>query len=277
MQRPKHKFNSPGLIPKMTPNLLPDPQLDPVAFEELIRNRGIRFRLDKSSYCPNVKDLDGRIHSPDCKICFNGLIYYTSCEIRGIFQQGKYERLQEIVGGWSIGEAVVTFSAYTDSPEGEIGKGVPIDVRPFDRLTALDYSFRHTQLVEHSITGVDRLRYPALSVEFISTASKRYYPDSDFVINPDGHIKWLTQSQPSFDQVASRGEIYTISYTARSSYIVVNNLHESRWTTGYDPVTNEQSAILLPQMSLIRRVHLFFNMDTHEPPLPRDGGNLPPR
>ena len=172
---------------------------------------------------------------------------------------------------------VLTFSAYTNGTNGELGQGKPIDVRPFDRLTALDYECRYQQLVEHSITGVDRLRYPALEIEFLSTASKQYYPDTDFVINESGHIQWISQNQPSFDQVASRGEIYTISYTARPTFIVVNLMHEGRFTTGYDALTGEQAAILLPQMALVRRAHLFFNTDTHEPPLPRDGGNLPSR
>lgn len=277
MNRPKqNKPKTSGFIGRMTPDVLPDPQLDPIAFEEFIRNRGIKFKLEKSSYCPNLTDIDARNHDPNCPYCYNGLIYYTSCEVYGIFQQNKLERMYEIAGSWDVGEAVVTFVAYNKGQDGTIGTGKPIDVQPFDRVTAVDYEFRHTQLVEHSPTGIDRLRYPALSVEFLSTPTTKYEIGTHFVINDKGYIQWLSSNQPKYDQMIHRGEIFTISYTARPTFIIVNIIHEGRWTNGYDPLTGEHKAVMLPQMALIRRAHLFFNDNTHLPFAPRDGGNVTP-
>ena len=53
MNRPKqNKPKTAGFIDRMTPDILPNPELDPVAFEEFIRNRGIRFKLEKAK-CRN--------------------------------------------------------------------------------------------------------------------------------------------------------------------------------------------------------------------------------
>ena len=265
---------------KGTPNDLPDPQLDPKAFEELIKNRGLRWQHFKATQCPNIPDLETNQHDPNCQICENGMLFYGGDEVHGIFQQNKLERMYEIQGVWDIGEAVVTFSAYADAEDGTPGRGEAIDLQNFDKLVCLDYEFRWQELIEHSPLGVDRLRYPALQVEFLSTKSKQYYPDVDFIIDDDGMIKWITQNQPNYDQRNSRGEVFTIAYTARPVFYVVNLIHEIRATKAQDFVTKEITAVRLPQQVLIRRDYLFSHPgDTKgkkSTRAPRSGGNIVP-
>lgn len=282
MKRPRKTFPvGDGFIGKKTPDMLPNPQLDPMAFEQFIKNRGIRWVHEKAALCPNIDNIDTQQHDPNCKSCENGMIYYAKCEIHGLFQANKLERMYEVQGRWDVGEAVVTFSAYADGPDGTPGVGPAIDLQMFDRVICCDYEFRWIERIEHSPTGIDRLRYPALSVEYIATASKRYFVDQDFYINEKGHIQWKGQNQPGFNQNTDHGEIYTIAFTAQPVFIVVQLLHEIRATKGFDPFNPAvQTAIRLPQQVLIRRDYLFSHpadkdgMSTTK--TPRSGGNLPP-
>lgn len=282
MRRPTKKFTrSPGFVRKATPDKLPDPQLDPLAFEQLIKNRGLRWRHFKAAQCPNVEDLETNQHNPNCRICENGMVFFGEREVHGIFQQNKLERMYEIQGVWDVGEAMVTFSAFEDDADGNPGKGSTIDLQHFDKLICLDYTFRWQELIEHSSLGVDRLRYPALTIEFLRTKSKEFKINEDFIIDEKGMIKWTGQNTPGSDQLNDRGEIFTVSYCARPVFYVVQLIHEIRATKAQNIVTGEVMAIRLPQAVLIRRDYLFAHpgddkgqQDTRSP---RSGGNVNPQ
>jgi len=272
---------SKGNFPPFTPEVFPDPTLKPLDFEHLIKNRGLRWKLQKAAYCPNVTNAETMQHDSNCNVCENGMIYFGNVEIHGIMQAQKLERLYEINGSWDIGEAIVTFSAYTDGENGEPGKGKPIDLQMFDRLTCCDYEFRWPELIEHSPTGIDRLRYPALSVEYLAgKTGKQYFVDQDFFINHDGHIQWKTNKQPTYDMLNKRGEVFTIVYTARPVFLVVQLMHELRATKALHIQTGQFAAVRLPQQVLVRRDYLFqHKADKKGMPTtraPRDGGNITP-
>jgi len=281
MRRPSHTFpNSPGQIRKLTPDNLPDPSIDPIAFEQLIKNRGLRWRHEKAVPCPNIGDIEIGMHDPNCTICSNGMIFYGCSEIHGIFSNNRLEKMYEVMGIWDIGEAVVTFSAYKDGLDGTPGAGGAIDLQHFDKLVCLDYEFRFSEHIEHSPTGIDRLRYPALEVEFLATKSNQYYPNTHFVIDVNGNIQWITQTQPAYDQLNERGEVYSISYTAQPVFYVVQLMHEIRATKAIDPLTGQNKAVRLPQQVLIRRDYLFLKKDDKDGlgsmGSPRSGGTITP-
>lgn len=281
VRRPLQRYpKSPGYSRRMTPDNLPDPQLDPIAFEQLIKNRGLKWKHEKGTPCPNVDDMDTQQHDPNCECCTNGIIYFDPQCINGLFQQNKLERMYEVQGVWDIGEAVVTYSAYADDKDGNAGYGCPVDIQHFDRLTLLDYEFRWQQLIEHSPTGIDRLRYPALSMNYLATKDKEYFVDKDFIINEDGNIKWLGQNQPGYDQLNDRGEVYTIVYSARPVFLVVHLVHEVRATKTEDPIDGEVKAVRLPQQVLLRRDYLVENKSdstgSKSGNFPRSGGNIIP-
>lgn len=279
MRRPTKTFPpSPGQVRKLTPDRLPDPQLDPLHFEELIKNRGLRWKHERATPCPNVTSLETNDHDPNCRACENGMIFYSPTEVHGVFQGNKLERMYEIQGSWDVGEAIVTFSAYADDDDGNPGKGDAVDLQHFDKLTCLDYQFRFQELVEHSLTGPDRLRYPAQTVEYLSTKDKQFYLDQDFVIDANGYIQWLGQNRPGHDQLNDQGEIYTIAYCAQPVFYVVQLIHEIRASKAVDQMTGLSTAIRLPQQVLIRRDYLFTHpSDKHgldDQQSPQSGGNV---
>lgn len=286
MRDPNKKFKrSKGQISRGTPDSLPDPLLDKIAYDELIKNRGLRWKHFKGTPCPNLGDLEIQSHDPNCNACENGMLFYEGGEVHGVFQANRLERMYEIQGVWDVGEAVITFSANMDDIDGNPGLGAPVDLQHFDKLMCLDYTFRWQELIEHSHVGIDRLRYPALTVEFVATVSgkvKNFYVGRDFQITSEGFIEWLPNgNKPTYDQLNSRGEVYTISYCARPVFYVVQLLHEIRATKAAKPGTrNEKIAVRLPQQVLIRRDYLFTHpSDTdggNTTRAPRDGGNIVP-
>jgi hypothetical protein len=190
----------------------------------------------------------------------------------GIFSQGKLEKMYDAMGVWDIGQAVVTFQAFMDGPDGEISEGPAVDFQIGDRLTCLDYTFTWIELIEHNVsTSVDRLRYPAITVEVIvDEAGKRYHEGLHFNITSSGQIKWLTNERPPFQQDINRGGIYSIRYTARPVFFVTQMLHEVRATKGIDRTDGQLKAIRLPQQVLIRRDFLV-----NDDPGPRDNTTPP--
>jgi hypothetical protein len=261
-RRPNHAFpNAPGLIRPPTPRPLPDPQFDPEGFDELVRNRGIRWLHHKAAYCPNVLDLEVQEHDPSCRDCENGYLFFeTNCgqPIMGVFQQNKLERLYEINGLWETGDAVVTFTSFADGPKGEVSEGPMNSFKVGDKLTCLDYTFDWQERVEHSPSGTDRLKYPAVDVEFVADVERRYMRGTDFELTPEGHVQWLPAGKrPKLDNVRNKGGIFTIVYSANPVFYVMQILHEIRATKGVSRKTGNLETIRLPQQLLIRRDYMF--------------------
>jgi hypothetical protein len=281
MPRPTRTFPSPGQIHSGTRKPLPEPQFDGASFDEFIRSKGLRWRHLQSSFCPNISDLESHVHDPNCRICDNGYIFYGQDEIFGIMEQNKLERFWEIQGLWDAGAAVATFISYLDGPNGEQSQGKMVDFMVGDKLVCLDYTFRWTELVENSPTGIDRLRYPAITVEFLRDAWTIYCRGVDFEITPDGMISWLsTGKRPAYQTARSRGGIYTIVYTAHPVFFVEQIIHEIRATKGEDRVTGNVQAIRLPQQLLIRRDFMFKHpgdkIGSQDSDAPRSGSLVTP-
>lgn len=256
-KRPTKTFSDAGLIKPATPSILPNPLLDPIGFEQLIRNRGLRWKHEKGAICPAVKDLETLEHDPNCRKCENGYLFFNPVEVMGTFESNKLEKMYEIQGTWTVGEAITTFASYLDGPNGEPGLGAMVDFQQGDKLTCLDYSFTWQELVEYSLLGTDRLRYPALHVDFLADTERTYALNTDFEITPEGNIKWVSGNRPKYLADRSKGSVYTVVYSARPIFYVVQIMHEIRATKGYNRKTNKVEAVRLPQQLLIRRDFLF--------------------
>lgn len=282
IRRPTRKLpRSRGYQRRRTPDILPDVQLDPVAFDEMVKNRGIRWCHQKSAICPNVDNIDNQQHDPNCRECENGHIYFGDVLVSGILSNNTLQRMYEVQGAWDVGEAVVTFSAYQDSKDGTPGAGDPIDVQHFDRLTAVDHEFRWQELIEFNPLGIQRTRYPILAIELLRTKDQIFQIDRDFVITSDKRLKWTKNGRrPKYDQSVSKGEPVSIVYAARPVFIVVQLLHEIRATRADNPMTGATTATRLPQQVLIRRDYLFRHPADQTGQTttytPRSGGNIIP-
>jgi hypothetical protein len=272
---PDHEFKDPpdlaGLLPPYPPMPLWDPQFDAAGFNELIQNRGLRFLQFKAVPCPNVKDLQTQLHNPNCTTdgCENGFLMFPANEgrpIYGMFYQAKLERFFEINGLWDTGSAIVTFTSYARGPAPDFkpGAGEMIDFSINDKIVCLDFLFSWSERLEHSPTGLDRLKYPAKTVEFLADKDRRYQFGVDFSITEEGRILWLTGNRPKRDPNLDIGAIITIRYQANPVFYIDQMLHELRATKGINRETGALQAIRLPQQVLMKRDYLYADKNDHE-------------
>lgn len=248
MKKPSNRYpSSTGSFGTLTPADLPDPSLNAEAYDDLIRNRGILFVHTKAVPCPNVQDVESMIHVSHCEHpnCWNGYLQIQASKVWGYFNNDQLNKLFEIQGEYNENIAIVTLSATTvDGEEAE--------VHPFDQLVADEYSKRVYELVEASVTGIDRLKYYALDVMYLATKDKEFKKGVDFVVE-NGKIRWVSQNRPGYDQKLQRGEAYSVAYYIRPIFFVHHVMKELRATQVLDISTGEKVAVRLPQHIMILR------------------------
>jgi hypothetical protein len=166
-------------------------------------------------------------------------------QVWGYFNSDQLNKLYEIQGEYNENVAIITLSATNVD-------GTECDVHPFDQLIADEYSKRVYELVESSPTGVDRLKYYATDVLQISSATKDYVKDVDYIIS-NGRVQWISQNRPVYNQQLHRGEVLSVSYYIRPIFYVNHVMKELRATQVLDPISGEKVAVRLPQHVFVLR------------------------
>lgn len=248
-QYPSYPTNTPAEMPIYTP----DVSIAGHSFDDVLKNRGVRFIHERATPCPNILTVDSNAHEPNCPFCDNnGFLHYQPREIWGVFSGNSIQKTFEAHGIWEIGTAVVTFpSTYPD--------GTPADFTAFDRLYIPDFEVRLWELKEYEPRpgGIQELRYPVVKVDIASSVPDRgnvqkiYVQGVDFTINAQGDIVWDLNRVPSFNPNTGHGEVITWSFYAHPVYLVVQTLRELRITQ--ELVNGVKTARKLPQQVLVRR------------------------
>lgn len=253
MDKPGQVYPS---VPTSTPSVMPpqilDPSLKGVSFDQLIKQRGIRFIHRRAIPCFNVKDLDQNTHDPLCTVCDgSGLYYYREKEIYGVFYSNSLERMFEHHGVWDVGSAVVTLPVEYDD-------GEQADFCMFDQLVIPDFTVRMWELKEFvPTTGlIQQVRYPIQKIDFMGSADKsivkQYQIGVDFNLTTDGKIQWVAGKQPIYNTTLERGDVYVVSYFANPVYTVIQHMRELRITQEMG-ATGVKTAKRLPQQVLVKR------------------------
>lgn len=235
---------APGSFNSFMPPFIHDPSVKRESFNELIKNRGIRFMHSKAYPCPNMKSLDDGNHDPLCPHCDgSGILYYDKREIFGFFSSNSIERQFEKQGVWEMGTVVATFPT-------EYADGVEADFSMFDKLEVVDFTVRLWELKEFETRPglVQQLRYPIIKTSRIESANsstrKEYVEGQDFNI-VDGKISWVAGKQPA------EGQVFVANYFCKPVYVVLNPLRELRITQ--EMVSGEKVARRMPQQVVLRR------------------------
>lgn len=275
MRKPSSRYPSAsGSFGSMAPGILPDPSWNDVHFSEMIQNKGILFTHSKAVPCPNIQDVESRIHVAHCEHpdCWNGTLYVQPKKVWGYFNNDQLNKLFEVQGEYNENIAIITMSAtYED--------GTECDLAMFDWLVAEEYTKRAYELVEANPLGIDRLKYYAIDTHVVRTHDREFTKDVDYVIQ-DGKIKWISNNRPGYNQQLNRGEIYTIGYYIRPAFYVHHVMKELRASQVFDPMTGEKVAVRFPQHIMCVRELLYPEVkdDTGDQTskMPRSG-MLPPR
>lgn len=249
MQKPSKRYpSSAGSFGALTPADLPDPSINADAYNDLIANRGILFTHTKALPCPNVQDVESMIHVSDCDHpdCWNGYLQVDPKRVWGYFNNDQLNKLFEIQGEYNENLAVITLSSVnTDGSE--------CDTHPFDQLVADEYTKRVYELVETSPIGIDRLKYFALDVAYLTSGDGRVFKLGVDYILDSGKIKWMGTNRPGYNQALQRGDVYSITYYVRPIFYVHHIMKELRASQVFDPCTGEKVAVRLPQHILALR------------------------
>jgi len=228
------------------PDTSPIVGVNPLAYEDLIRGHGIRMVQSKPIPCPNQRTLNGGDHDPACTRCHNGFIYYGDKEFVGVFMGNSLQKNFGMNGVWDYDNATIILPAKDSS-------GVEMDFNYFDQIRIPGKAVRYYQRVEASQTGVDRLHFPAISVEMLIDASGVSYAQGvDFELDSSGRIRWKGSSRPGYDLMLDSGSIYSIAYFTEPVFTVISLPHQIRSTqaVGEDGTGTEER---YPQLAGVRR------------------------
>lgn len=185
------------------------------AFDELLKQKGYDVIWEKAAICPDRPRDSVRPggHNMNCRICEgNGFVFFDSCPTQMLIQSARYNENFTAVGEWSTSPVMVT-------------------ARPghhlsyWDRISLNKGFGRFADLVTRQPSGDDFPKYKPLCVEYISwvdrTGQLQVFPNNSVVISSSGTLSWLGARPDS-------GSFYSISYTYRPRFIVLDLIHQFR-------------------------------------------------
>jgi hypothetical protein len=262
------KIPMPGHFIGQMPNGQMQVAMNPQAFEDLIKGKGIRMIHSRPLPCPNIKDIHAGDHSPACDMCHNGTLYYGEKEFIGAFFSNSNDRQFQIQGQWDYENVTICIPiTYED--------GTDMDVQLYDQISVKTVTpVRYYQRVEHSQSGIDRLQFPAVKVDQLMDATgKQYYAGIDFEIE-EGNIKWTTQNRPGYDLSIERGVIYSVNYYCEPIFTIISLPHQFR-TTQTIGADGKPYATRFPQLASCRKdfvpYHSSDKIGPADTPEPRSG------
>ena len=212
----------------------------------MLYNQGVRIKVYKTLFCPNVKSIDGAEHEIDCSLCRGtGFIDVDPIDTFAFIQGQSREYLinpENIGTQWEEGVALASF----------IGG---IDLTYYTRIELMDYTYLYVQLVQRQpSTNVDRLKFSAHSVnKVIDQDGVEYFYGTDFNLDRNGDVEWLIvgAAKKPTDKYT-----YSIHYNTLVSYRALRALHCERYGTE-GKKRDYLEAVQYPQQWLIKRLYLF--------------------
>lgn len=238
-----------------------EPHFDDNWYNRLVATHGIRVSIDRTTICPNfIAHVDSMQHDPNCTLCENGMIHFGTIQCWAVFQQDQLTKAFFREGVFDPGQALMTFPSITEDQREHI------IVAYFDRITLLDQEERFQQLLNKSDGDMDYLRYKALRVlHCMDRRGNVYSEGSHFKINTDGNLEWLAgAARPRYNTEEGIGESFTISYTFRPVYRVLDMLHEGRYSQKYAGAG--KTTTRFPQTVVIKKDYYITKKDVNGTP-----------
>jgi len=180
--------------------------------ENLLAEHAVRVRVFRTSFCPNIKSIDGAEHNLGCTICNGSGLIDRHPICTHSFLQTQTLQPHNFPEGWVLDNAVAaTFP-------------IGIELFYFTLVELMDYTEIFTQNVQRQTATPDVLKYSACRVNFIMGSNGvEYYQERDFNIDNNGSIVWVTGRGPT------TGSIYTIHYEAAVQFRAIRALHSNRF------------------------------------------------
>jgi len=243
--------------------------MNPVPFEKLIRSKGIRMVHQKPIPCPNQHTLNGGDHDPNCTLCYNGFVYYGQKEFIGALTGNSLNKQFGMNGTFDMDQATIVVPAKDEN-------GNEMDFQYFDQILIPDFTVRVYQRVQASQTGVDRLHFPATSVDMVMGSDGTIYKVGvDCVINDRGMLEWISPNRPGYNLLTDSGEIYSVNYYTKPTLTIVGMPHQLRVTQTKDK-DGKTIQNRFPQLIVVRKDFVPYQSGDvsgrKDMPEPQDGG-----
>ena len=186
--------------------------IQPEKFDELIDQQGVRVKVFRTSYCPNVKSIDGGEHEINCTICHGSGFLDKYCIETWAFLQNNSSEKGAFKEGLYDGNTVM----------GTFQQG--IELQYFTLVELLDFTEAFFERVKRQEGMLDVLRYPGVRVNMlVDKAGTEYFEGSDFKLDPNGNILWCANKGPA------RGVIYTVNYETKIRFRAIRAVHSNRF------------------------------------------------
>jgi hypothetical protein len=188
---------------------------------------------------------------------FNGWYYVKMGELQAVLSGSTKEAKASAGGIVDAGIAQITPSTRYLCSSIEIPRRVYLS--PFDRFYLKDESIvvPRGELVEASITGIDKTAFPCEQVLAIVDADGIEYGPQDYTI-VSGMIKWNSH-RPSYNVEVGKGKVYSVKYLLKPFFYVHRLVHELRLMQIIDPGTGERKVVQANQSAIVQREYLFQN------------------
>jgi hypothetical protein len=261
--------------------------MDAKAFDDAIRSQGVLLVHYRAMACPM-----GLIHRDDAMRrghedhtgCSSGYLYKKAGDVVGFFSGNSTSPNFQDVGMIDGSTVTVTFDRTYDKTD------EPVYVAPFDRFYLAESAilFPNWELIEHNLSGFDKLRFPAAKVQhFIDNTGAEYKQDVDFTLR-EGQILWTEGGRrPGIDPDTGgeqRGRVCSVWYLYQPHWYLQRLNHDGRIIQTEDASGERKVERMHMQATLVRE-HVFEaqqknddeNLNTaRETREPRDG-SFPPR
>lgn len=212
-------------------------------FDALVKAQGVKVKVFRSSYCPNVKSISGAEHEVDCKLCYGaGFIDKYCLPTQAFIQNQELEKAVQPEGLYDGNTVAATFL-----------QGV--ELQYFTLIELQDFTEVFFERIKRQSGNVDVLRYSGTKVNMLSDKQGLdYYEGSDFKLDPNGNILWCDDGRRP-----DKGMIYTINYDTQIRFRAIRAMHNNRFAqVSKDGITQ---FVKMNEQWMLQKVYLVERKD----------------
>lgn len=215
----------------------PKPRVDfiPDEFTKLVETKGYRVAWSRAARCP-CPPINDQTEQPDpnCTLCRgSGWLYFAPAQATvNELLVGELNPVQKRIvdDNAAVIRAIKTGIGTKWNQYDQIGSRMEgtllATVRPenklgyYDRITNLDSLIVYQEILDADTTATRQTRYPVVQVNLLRSESTIYTAPTDFSINDNGDIVWVT---PVTDRLVCH-------YLCHPTWLVVEHPHAVRTT-----------------------------------------------
>ena len=185
----------------------------PEKFDLLVDQQGVKVKVYRSVYCPNVKSIDGAEHELECPLCHgSGFVDRHPLATMAVIQNQTLDTEHRPEGLYDGNTVQATFM-----------QGV--ELQYFTLVELCDFTDVFFERIKRQAGKVDVLRYKGIRVNMlIDSDGTEYFEGSDFRLDPNGNVLWCDKGN-----LPAKNTIYSIHYETAVRFRATKANHVNRF------------------------------------------------